>query len=148
VLFMASGGMYTQRLDVDRLEMSERSYRGAVAYARAKRAQVVLAGLLGERWTGRAVVHAMHPGWAATPGVTAGLPLFDKVMQPLLRSPEEASDTLVWLAVADEPGRSTGGFWHDRARRSTHYLPNTATEPRERDRLLPWLDARIAAAEG
>ena len=39
VIFMSSGGMYTQRLDVQRLEMSEQSYKRAVAYARATRSQ-------------------------------------------------------------------------------------------------------------
>lgn len=147
VLFMSSGGMYLQRLDVDRLEMSSENYRGAVAYARAKRAQVVLAGLLADRYAGRAVVHALHPGWAATAGVTAGLPVFDRVMQPLLRPADEAADTLVWLAVSDEAGRCTGEFWHDRARRSPSYLPSTATSPRQRARLIPWLEERIATAE-
>ena len=38
----------------------------------------------------------MHPGWASTPGVDASLPTFSKVMRPLLRSPEQGADTLVW----------------------------------------------------
>ena len=29
-------------------------------------------------------------------------------------SPEEAADTLVWLAVASEPGQTTGGYYHQR----------------------------------
>jgi dehydrogenase/reductase SDR family protein 12 len=147
ILFMSSGGMYTQGLTLRGLEMSESSYGGATAYARAKRAQVVLAGLLGEELAGRAVVHAMHPGWAATPGVTAGIPVFDAVMGPLLRTPEEAADTAVWLATADEPARTTGEFWHDRRRRGTTYLPGTATDPERRAELVPWLDQRIATAD-
>lgn len=147
ILFMSSGGMYTQGLTLHGLEMSESSYGGATAYARAKRAQVVLAGLLGEELAGRAVVHAMHPGWAATPGVTAGIPVFDTVMGPLLRSPEEAADTAVWLATADEPARTTGDFWHDRRRRRTTYLPGTATDPERRAGLVPWLERRIATAD-
>lgn len=147
ILFMSSGGMYTQGLTLRGLEMSESSYKGATAYARAKRAQVVLAGLLGEELRGRAVVHAMHPGWAATPGVSAGLPAFDKVMGPLLRSPDEAADTMVWLATADEPATSTGDFWHDRRRRSTQRMPGTATDPARRAQLVAWLDERIATAD-
>ena len=42
VLWMTSGGMYTQGLDVDELEMSEDDYKGATQYAKAKRAQVEL----------------------------------------------------------------------------------------------------------
>ncbi len=147
VLFMSSGGMYTQPLVVSRLEMGPDDYSGTTAYARAKRGQVVLAGLLAEEWGDHPVVHAMHPGWAATPGVTAGLPVFDTVMGPILRSAEEAADTMVWLATADEPATSSGDFWHDRRRRRTVYLPRTATADRQRTRLVPWLDARIATAD-
>lgn len=89
----------------------------------------------------------MHPGWAATDGVSAGLPVFDKVMGPILRTAQEAADTMVWLATADEPTTSTGDFWHDRRRRSTTYVPRTATTDRQRDRLIPWLDIRIAQAD-
>lgn len=69
VIWIASGGMYTQPLDVDALEMGPGDYRGATAYARTKRAQVVLS----EEWAKRLrsdgiAVHAMHPGWADTPG--------------------------------------------------------------------------------
>lgn len=147
VLFMSSGGMYTQPLVVSRLEMGPGEYRGAVAYARAKRGQVVLADLLAEEYGPTPVVHAMHPGWAATPGVTAGLPTFDRVMGPLLRSADEAADTMVWLATADEPAATSGDFWHDRRRRGTAYLPGTTTTDRQRDGLVDWLDARIARAE-
>jgi len=147
VLWMSSGGMYTQPLVVSRLEMDDTDYSGTTAYARAKRAQVVLAGLLAEEYRGRAIVHAMHPGWAATDGVSAGLPVFDKVMGPILRTAEEAADTMVWLATADEAARTSGDFWHDRRRRSTTYVPRTATTPRQRAKLVPWLDQRIATAE-
>ena len=83
--------------------MDEKSYNGAQQYARAKRAQVVL----NEMWAARVprdeiVFHAMHPGWADTPGVDAGIPGFGKVMGPLLRTPEQGADTIVWLAAADE----------------------------------------------
>ena len=123
VLFVASGGMYTQSLDVDALEMGSGDYSGAKAYARAKRAQVVLA----EEWAKRMrddgiAVHAMHPGWADTPGLETGLPGFRTLLGPILRSPDEGADTIIWLAAAEEPGRVTGKFWLDRAPRSTQKL--------------------------
>ena len=126
VLTVSSGGMYTQRLDLAALEMGPDRYDGAVAYARAKRAQVALTG----EWARRvppavAVFHAMHPGWADTPGVVSSLPTFHRLMRPLLRTPDQGADTLVWLASADEPGGSTGGFWLDRRRRGEHRLPWT-----------------------
>ncbi len=147
VLFMSSGGMYTQGLDVDQLEMPQETYRGTVAYARAKRAQVVLVGALARRHSSRLVVHGMHPGWVATPGVSTGIPAFERLMRPLLRSPAEGADTMVWLATSTEAGSSTGKFWHDRRERSTNYLPGTRLAAGEEQRLLAWIEARIGRAE-
>jgi len=126
VLTMSSGGMYTQRFDPDELEMDRTRYDGTVAYARAKRAEVVL----NREWARRvpmseACFHAMHPGWVDTPGVASGLPTFHRLMRPLLRTPDQGADTAVWLASDPEAVRSSGGFWHDRHRRSEHRLPWT-----------------------
>ncbi len=142
VVLVASGGMYTTRLDA-RDPADAPGYRGSVAYARAKRAQVVLARVWGDRYAGDGiVVHAMHPGWAATPGVHESLPRFERVLGPLLRSPDEGADTIVWLAAADEPAASTGRFWHDRRARPTHYLPGTGETPDD----VRALEARVAEA--
>lgn len=136
VIWVASGGMYTQKLDVTTLEMDEESYRGATAYARAKRAQVELA----LRWArvlrdDGVAVHAMHPGWADTPGLRTGMPGFRSIMRPLLRGIDQGADTIVWLAAADEPGRTTGRFWLDRRARPTHKLATTATSHQEAEAL-------------
>jgi NAD(P)-dependent dehydrogenase (short-subunit alcohol dehydrogenase family) len=150
VLWVASGGMYSQPLAVDRLELTADDYDGSTAYARAKRAQVTLAELWGDRLDPQeVVVHAMHPGWADTPGVRRSLPTFRRVVGPLLRSPEEGADTLVWLGASDgAPLASTGGFWLDRRRRSTHKLPSTrrADTERERDALWRWCEERSGVA--
>jgi dehydrogenase/reductase SDR family protein 12 len=136
VLWIASGGMYTQSLDVDALEMGDDGYSGTTAYARAKRAQVVLAEEWGKRLReDHIAVHAMHPGWADTPGLETGLPGFRTLLGPILRSPEEGADTIVWLAAAEEPGRLTGKFWLDRAPRSTTKLVSSGASPEERERL-------------
>lgn len=144
VLWVSSGGMYTEPLAVDRLEMAATDYDGTTAYARAKRAQVTLA----EDWNARLsgdgiVVHAMHPGWADTPGVARSLPTFRRVVGPLLRTSADGADTLVWLAVDDgEPLREGGRFWHDRRPRPVHRLPSTrrADTPEERRRLWAWAE--------
>ena len=146
VVWIASGGMYTQSLDVRSLEMSLDDYDGTKAYARAKRAQVVLA----EEWARRlrddgVAVHAMHPGWADTPGLETGLPGFRTVLGPFLRSPDQGADTIVWLAAADEPGRVTGKFWLDRAPRSTEKLVASGATPAERARLWELCDRLTAA---
>ncbi len=125
VITVSSGGMYAQRLDLDTLEMSAENYKGATAYARAKRAQVVL----NQEWAARVpasevVFQAMHPGWVDTPGVESGLPTFYRIMKPLLRSPDEGADTIVWLAT-DPAALDSGHFWLDRRRRSEHRVPWT-----------------------
>jgi NAD(P)-dependent dehydrogenase (short-subunit alcohol dehydrogenase family) len=126
VVWVSSGGMYLQRLCVNDVEFRNESYRGTEAYARAKRAQVVLSELWARALRDRGVVsHAMHPGWADTPGLEAGLPGFRRLMGPLLRDAASGADTIVWLAASREAGRSTGRFWLDRRPRRTHRWPGT-----------------------
>ena len=139
VITVASGGMYAERLDLDRLCMSPASYNGVRAYARAKRAQVEL----NEEWSVRnsspVVFHAMHPGWVDTPGVVTSLPTFHSVTKPVLRTPAEGADTIVWLAGSAIANLgSNGGFWLDRHRRSITKLPGTTAPPGERNRLWNW----------
>ncbi len=146
VIWVTSGGMYTQPLDVDTLEVGPEGYKGSIAYAKAKRAQVVLT----EEWAKRLrddgiAVHAMHPGWADTPGIHDSLPTFSKLIGPLLRDRAEGADTIVWLAAADEPGRTTGKLWLDRHPRSTDKLPNTRTTTEERARLWELVERLTSA---
>ena len=146
VLTMSSGGMYASPLRVDDLEMGA-DYRGAEQYARAKRAQVTLNEMWAQQHAGEGIVfHAVHPGWADTPGVQEALPAFRRVMRPLLRTVEQGADTALWLAADDgEPLASTGGFWHDRARRNIHKLPSTrrSDTPQQRQALWDWCTAQI-----
>ncbi|MGA6165930.1 SDR family NAD(P)-dependent oxidoreductase [Amycolatopsis magusensis] len=145
VLFVSSGGMYTQPLRVDDPQYRRGEYNGTRAYARTKRMQVVLALLWGRRLECDGItVHGVHPGWAATPGVTDSLPGFAKVMGPLLRDAEQGADTVVWLAAAEEGGRAehTGQFWHDRAPRPAHYLRRTRETAAQRDALWQFCEER------
>ena len=107
--------------------------------------------MLAERWaeelagTG-VVVNSMHPGWADTPGIKRSIPAFQRVMGPLLRSPEQGVDTIVWLAAAEAPGAVTGRFWCDRRVRSTHRLHSTRETAEDRDRRWHAVDALAAGA--
>jgi dehydrogenase/reductase SDR family member 12 len=142
VVTVSSGGMYASPLRVADLQMGD-DYRGSEQYARAKRAQVTLNEMWAERVSPHDVVfHAMHPGWADTPGVRESLPTFRKVVGPLLRTPLQGADTLVWLAADDgEPLLSSGKFWLDRAVRSIHKLPTTrrSDTPARRAELWDWV---------
>ncbi len=126
VLFVVSGGMYTQSLHLDDWQYARGRYSGAAAYARTKRMEVHLSQEWARRLADEGVtVHSMHPGWADTPGVESSLPLFRTVTRPLLRSAEAGADTVVWLLAAPEAEQSTGLFWHDRRPRPTSYLSRT-----------------------
>lgn len=146
VLWVSSGGMYSQPLTVDRLEMTPADYDGTTAYARAKRAQVTLSEMWAERLAPDGItVHSMHPGWADTPGVARSLPTFRTVLGPLLRTPEQGADTLVWLAADDGVARSTTGkFWLDRRPRAIHRLAKTRVSdtPDARAALWSWCEAK------
>ncbi len=140
VLWVSSGGMYSEPLSVADLEMPVGDYDGTIAYARAKRAQVTLSEMLAERLAADGiVVHSMHPGWADTPGVARSLPTFRKVVGPLLRTPADGADTLVWLAADDgEPLERSGQFWLDRRPRPLHRMRKTRRSDTEAERARLW----------
>ncbi len=141
IINVSSGGMYTTGISLSDLQNERGEYNGPGAYARAKRGQLILT----ERWAreladSHVVVHAMHPGWADTPGVRTSLPTFFKVTKSILRSPEEGADTIVWLAAAAEAAQSTGGFWLDRAPHLTEVLPKTHVSQTRREQLWEALE--------
>ena len=136
VLFVTSGGMYTQPLEVDDPEYTQSSYSGATAYARTKRMQVHLAQEWARELRPAGVsVHSVHPGWARTPGLVESLPAFTRVVGPVLRSAEEGADTAVWLLAAPEGHERSGLLWHDRAPRPTSYLRRTRPTQADLQRL-------------
>jgi len=137
VVFVSSGGMYTQRLSLDDCEWRRRPYDGVAAYAQTKRMQVVLAELLAEELpVARVTVSSVHPGWADTPAVRTSLPRFWQTMQSRLRTPAEGADTVIWLAASPAARGRSGLFWFDRRPRSTHLLPWTRESDAVRRALL------------
>ncbi len=137
VINVSSGGMYSQRLPGDDLQSEHASYSPPKIYARTKREQVVITEEWAEKLRGTGVtVHAMHPGWADTKGVQDALPVFRVLVRPIIRDLDAGADTIVWLGAAPEARESTGGFWHDRRERPTHYLLGAGRETdAERQRL-------------
>lgn len=147
VINVVSGGMYTQKLDLDVLTGHSDDYNGSVAYAQAKRALMIVTEHWAEAWSRHGIaVNAMHPGWADTPGVESALPLFHKLLGPVLRSPEEGADTMVWLARAREAGLVSGQLFLDREPRPTHLLQRTRESAAEREALLALLEAHRPAS--
>jgi dehydrogenase/reductase SDR family member 12 len=148
VITVSSGGMYTQRLDPATLQMPESRYRGVTAYAKAKRAQAALSREWARRMAGTGVAfHAMHPGWVNTPGVAAALPGFYRAARPVLLTPEQGADTIVWLATMPPELLGSGRFWHDRRPRPEHPLPWTrGQDPGAARGLWDHLDTATATA--
>jgi NAD(P)-dependent dehydrogenase (short-subunit alcohol dehydrogenase family) len=76
---------------------------GPVAYGASKAALNALTVKVAEVARGDVKVNAMCPGWVRTGMGGAGAP----------RSPEQAADTMVWLATLPPDGPN-GGFFRDR----------------------------------
>lgn len=145
IINVISGGMYTQALALDDLNYVEGDYSGSVAYARAKRGLMILTKMWAEQLAGTGVtVNATHPGWVDTPGIKDSLPTFYRLARPLLRTPEQGADTILWLAGAATGGSETGKLWHDRVQRSEYRLKKTIETSAERDRLWDALTATTA----
>jgi NAD(P)-dependent dehydrogenase (short-subunit alcohol dehydrogenase family) len=145
IVNVSSGGMYTQKIDVQDLQSARGRFHGPAVYARTKRAQVILTELWAQRLKDSGiVVHAMHPGWVDTPGLASSLPRFHRATKWLLRTPTQGADTIVWLGAAPQPAYKSGGFWHDRRERPTHRLPKTRETPE--DRQLLWAECERLSA--
>ena len=136
VVMVTSGGAYTERLALPDADLVGEGYDGPAVYARTKRAQIALTQLHAEMFSDRGVaVHAVHPGWADTPGVKGSLPTFRKLTAPLLRTSDQGADTIAWLALADRTRLGSGLLWHDRMPRARTRLPGGADGPNDRERL-------------
>lgn len=141
VITVSSGGMLTQKLNVDDLQFEKGTFDGTMAYAQNKRQQVVLT----ERWaSAHKDIHfsSMHPGWADTPAVQTSMPSFHAKMQSRLRTEAMGADTTLWLAVSAAAIKHPSGlFFQDRKAVATH-LPLAASRstPQEEEKLLTALD--------
>ena len=132
IIFVSSGGMYLQKLDLSDLLFQKRTYNKYIGYANAKRAQVILSELFSKKYP-QYLFSSMHPGWADTPGVRYSMPVFDKLLRKRLRSPEEGADTILWLATTQD--YSSGKFWFDRKQANTTIL-NLCKSSKNDDELL------------
>ncbi|XP_041662204.1 dehydrogenase/reductase SDR family member 12 [Cheilinus undulatus] len=141
VITVSSGGMLTQKLNVDDLQFEKGTFDGTMAYAQNKRQQVILT----ERWAAQhKEIHfsSMHPGWADTPAVQTSMPSFHSKMQSKLRTEAMGADTAVWLAVSAAAIKQPSGlFFQDRKAVSTHLpLATSRSTPQEEQKLLTALE--------
>ncbi|MBL91151.1 MAG: dehydrogenase [Myxococcales bacterium] len=137
VIWVSSGGMYTQKLNTAELQNPPPPFDGVLAYARAKRGMVVLNRLWAKELAAQGIMsHAMHPGWADTPGVQTSIPGFWKITKKILRNAQEGADTILWLAICDKAQATPGLFWFDRKPRSEYLLPGKAASAQEESSLM------------
>jgi dehydrogenase/reductase SDR family protein 12 len=94
------------------------AYNGNMAYAYAKRGQVLLA----ERWTRdfpQIVWLSAHPGWTATPAVDAAYGEQKKYLEPM-RTTWQGAEGIAWLMSADRTKLESGAFYLDREPQRKH----------------------------
>ncbi len=92
------------------------NYTPGAAYCHGKLANVLFARGLAKRLAGEGIVaHAVHPGTVDSNFVAHVDERTREYMQTLESvTPEKAAADLVWLATAEEPGSSTGGYYYGR----------------------------------
>jgi NAD(P)-dependent dehydrogenase (short-subunit alcohol dehydrogenase family) len=123
------------------MQWRKSKYNGSGAYANAKRALLCYTQI--QQQETLPATYAMHPGWAATPGVKKSLPAFNRLMSGVLRDSRMAADTAVWLASAAKLPRS-GALWLDRQPHPTSVIPGTEPSALQQAWLEQWLDDQLA----
>ncbi len=144
ILNVVSGGLYSVPLNTRMLNIPEAHYNGFAAYASHKRAQLALV----DHWRGAFAelgvrTYAVHPGWADTPGVQTSLPVFRRLLGPILRDSHQGADTIDWLAAA-RPPEAIDQIWFDRRPRPVHAFPHTRKPAATTAQLLALLNADAA----
>lgn len=117
VAVSSTGHEYCDGVRWDDLTFAE-GFVGGAAYCHAKLANILFIRELARRLAESGIVaHAMHPGVVASNFAShcdAPMRAYMESIAEQALTPEQAADTLVWLASAPEPGRSSGGYFHKR----------------------------------
>ncbi len=98
------------------------NFNPGLAYCTGKLANVLFARALAGRLDGSGIVaHAMAPGATDTPFFGNAPEETQKHTRDLVKlTVAQGADTLIWLATGEEAGRSSGGYWEQRAPRAPH----------------------------
>lgn len=138
VINVSSGGMYLAGLRTEDPEYKNEPFDGVKAYAHTKRAQVVMTEYYAKKFKDTNIsFYSMHPGWADTKSVKESLPLFRMITAPVLRTPEEGADTIVYLAISEKVRpQDSGTFWFDRKIRPVVRLESTRPSEKQANELV------------
>ncbi|MBX6357481.1 MAG: SDR family NAD(P)-dependent oxidoreductase [Micromonosporaceae bacterium] len=118
VVVTASAVHAAGALDPADLRGQRPGYRAMRAYASSKQANVLFAAEAARRWP-QVLTTSYHPGVVRT-RFGSGNPVYSFFYRiaPLLRTPEEGADTLVWLATAPAEEITNGGYYYRRRLRT------------------------------
>lgn len=135
VAVSSTGHEQSKGIQWDDLSFAE-NFVGGAAYCHAKLANILFTRELARRVADAGIVaHAMHPGVVASNFASHCDAPMQAYMASILDqsvSPATAADTLVWLATADAPGRSSGRYFYQRAELS----PSATAQDDEQARRL------------
>jgi len=130
-IFVTSGGMLTTKFPDWKtaswtFDDAEKKFDGTLAYAYAKRGQVLLADRLTKtepsvKWM------TAHPGWTATPGVDDAFGDNKKWLEPM-RHPWQGAEGMAWLMGAPYDELQSGAFYLDRTPQAKHVAGPFFTE--------------------
>lgn len=123
----------------------EEGFSTGRAYCNAKLANVLHARGLARRLADAGIVaHSLHPGTIDSNFSSHAEASTQAHIQTLAKmSSDDGADTIVWLATAEEPGQSSGGYFYQRASRT----PNPVVEDDAYvERLFTESEALIAKA--
>ncbi len=114
VVVTSSGVHVTGMLSIADLRGERPGYRPMRAYAASKQANILFAAEAARRWP-EVVTVSYHPGVVRTK-FGSGSPMYRIFYRaaPLLRTPEQGADTLLWLADAPADELTNGGYYQRR----------------------------------
>ena len=97
---------------------SKKRYRGFPVYGMTKLANIMFTYELAERLEGTGVTATcMHPGAVNTrfgTNNTGPMTILFRLFKPLMRTPEQGADTVIWLASSPEVEGASGRYYVDR----------------------------------
>ncbi len=136
IIFVSSGGMYTSPFPdwptATSSEGATHEYDGNLAYAYAKRGQVILAEEYTKLYRGIKTV-SCHPGWTLTPAVDSAYGENKKYLEPM-RTTWQGAEGIGWLMGVNGSELVGGGFYLDRSPQRKHLGPVTSyTKNTEKD---------------
>ena len=137
VIWVSSGGMYTQRLNTGELENPPEPFDGVLAYARAKRGTVTLNRL----WAKTLLEHGIaSPRHASRMGRHTGSknpsPDFGKSPKKILRTLKKAPTPRSGSTTCDKAQATAGLFWFDRKARSEFFTSENESVVGRRRKVL------------